>query len=60
MNLFMFFMVFMICLYINYKLSTKVYEGFDSTAGKIFGGMFIAVIIFLGIGWIITSSSTSY
>jgi hypothetical protein len=57
MKLFMIFMVFLICLLINYNLTTNVYEGFDNTAGKLFGGMIIGTFIFLGLGWIITSSS---
>lgn len=57
MKLYILLLVFLICLYINYRVTVPVYEGFDTVGVvmNIFGGLFILAIV---IGFIIVIMQT--
>ena len=47
MKLYILLLVFLVCLYINYRVTVPAYEGFDTVGSvmNILGGLFIIAVI---------------
>ena len=49
MKLFMIFIFFLACLFVNYNLSYNAHEGFRNESGEVFAYAFFGVIGFIGL-----------
>ena len=57
MKLFTIIIFFLICLFINYRISSHMYEGFDTiaTVGNVVGYSFVGLLALLLIAGVVTS-----